>query len=101
MLLQLCRRLPTVLRATLDVRNLSPHTQRTHTENVARFARYFHRSPAALGPGEIRTYQVHLACERKLAPSSIEIAVCALRFLYMEEDVEDTSCWPFRSNEPH
>ena len=66
----------------MQIRNLSPHTQRAYLENVARFARHFHRSPAALGPEEIRTYQVYLTCERKLAPSSIEIAVCALRFLY-------------------
>jgi hypothetical protein len=63
-------------------RNLSPHTQRAYTENVAQFARYFRRSPAHLGPDEIRTYQVYLTRERKLAPSSLEIAVCALRFLY-------------------
>jgi hypothetical protein len=31
---------------------------------------------------EIRTYQVYLIRERHLAPSSLEIAVCALRFLY-------------------
>lgn len=66
----------------MQVRNLSPHTQRAYLENVARFARYFRRSPADLGPEEIRTYQVYLIRERHLAPSSIEIAVCALRFLY-------------------
>ena len=66
----------------MQVRNLSPHTQRAYVENVARFARYFGRSPAKLGPDEIRTYQVYLTCQRKLAPSSLEIAVCALRFLY-------------------
>ena len=66
----------------MRIRNLSPHTQRAYIENVARFARYFHRSPDALGPEEIRTYQVYLTCERQLAPSSIEIAVAALRFLY-------------------
>jgi integrase/recombinase XerD len=66
----------------MQVRNLSPHTQRAYIENVARFARHFGRSPADLGPDEIRTYQVYLTCERKLAPSSLEIAVCALRFLY-------------------
>ncbi len=44
----------------MQIRNLSPHTQRAYLENVARFARHFHRSPAALGPEEIRTYQVHL-----------------------------------------
>ena len=52
----------------MQIRNLSPHTQRAYVENVARFARHFRRSPAALGPEEIRTYQVHLTCERKLAP---------------------------------
>ena len=66
----------------MQIRNLSPHTQRAYVENVARFARHFHRSPTALGPEEIRTYQVYLTCQKKLAPSSIEIAVCALRFLY-------------------
>jgi integrase/recombinase XerD len=66
----------------MQVRNLSPHTQRAYIENVARFARHFGRSPADLGPEEIRTYQVYLVRERSLAPSSIEIAVCALRFLY-------------------
>ena len=66
----------------MQVRNLSPHTQRAYIENVARFARHFGRSPAELGPEEIRTYQVYLIRERKLAPSSLEIAVCALRFLY-------------------
>jgi site-specific recombinase XerD len=66
----------------MQIRNLSLNTQRAYTESVARFARYFHRSPAALGPDEIRTYLVYLTCERKLAPSSLEIAVCALRFLY-------------------
>ena len=35
-----------------------------------------------MGPEEIRTYQVYLTRERKLAPSSLGIAVCALRFLY-------------------
>ena len=66
----------------MRIRNLSPHTQRAYVENVARFARHFGRSPADLGPEEIRTYQVYLVEARHLAPSSIEIAVCALRFLY-------------------
>ena len=66
----------------MPVRNLSPPTPRASIENVARFARHFGRSPAELGPEEIRTYQVYLIRERTLAPSSLEIAVCALRFLY-------------------
>ena len=66
----------------MRVRNLSPNTQRAYLESVARFARHFGRSPGALGPDDIRTYQVYLIDERQLAPSSLGIAVCALRFLY-------------------
>jgi integrase/recombinase XerD len=70
------------MREDMQVRNLSPHTQRAYIENVARFARHFGRSPVELGPEEIRSYQVYLTRDRKLAPSSLGIAVCALRFLY-------------------
>jgi integrase/recombinase XerD len=66
----------------MQVRNLAPNTQHAYLDNVARFARHFGRSPAELGPEEIRAYQVYLIRERHLAPSSLEIAVCALRFLY-------------------
>jgi integrase/recombinase XerD len=66
----------------MQVRNLSPHTQASYKQQVSLFARHFSRSPEALGPEEIRSYQVYLTNERKLAPSSILIAVAALRFLY-------------------
>ena len=66
----------------MQVRRLSACTQRTYVETVARFARYFDRSPARLGPEEIRGYQVYLTNERRLAPSSLVVAVSALRFLY-------------------
>jgi site-specific recombinase XerD len=66
----------------MQVRNLSPHTQASYVQQVSLFARYFNKSPEVLGPEEIRAYQVYLTNERKLAPSSILIAVAALRFLY-------------------
>jgi hypothetical protein len=49
---------------------------------VSRFASRFGKSPAELGPEEIRAYQVYLTNEKELAPSLITIAVSALRFLY-------------------
>ncbi len=67
----------------IQVRQLSPHTQRAYVNNIAQFARYFGQSPDALGPEEIRAYQLHLTNDRKLAPSSVCMAVSALRFLYM------------------
>jgi site-specific recombinase XerD len=66
----------------MQIRNLASATQRAYVEHVARFARHFGRSPALLGPEEIRTYLVYLTTEKRLAPSTIIIAVAALRFLY-------------------
>jgi len=66
----------------MQVRNLSPCTQTSYAQQVSLFARHFHRSPEQLGPEEIRTYQVYLTNEKKLAPGSVLIAVAALRFLY-------------------
>ena len=42
----------------MQVRHLSPHTQRSYVEHVARFARHFGRSPAGLGLEEIRADHV-------------------------------------------
>jgi integrase/recombinase XerD len=66
----------------MRVRNLAPLTQSCYLQQVSLFASYFHKSPEELGPEEIRTYQVYLTNERKLAPASIGTAVAALRFLY-------------------
>src|ERR1700747_2145623 len=66
----------------MQVRSLSSHTQATYVQQVSLFARHFDKSPELLGPEEIRSYQVYLTNERKLAPSSIILAVAALRFLY-------------------
>ena len=66
----------------MQVRNLSPHTQASYLQQVSLFARHFNKSPQQLGPEDIRAYQVYLTNERKLSPSSILIAVSALRFLY-------------------
>src|SRR5262249_17022970 len=66
----------------MQLRNFSPHTQNSYVQQVSLFARHFSKSPEGLGPDEIRSYQVYLTNERKLAPSSILIAIAALRFLY-------------------
>jgi integrase/recombinase XerD len=66
----------------MQVRNLSPDTQSTYVLQVSLFARHFGKTPDQLGPEDIRSYQVYLTKEKKLAPGSILIAVAALRFLY-------------------
>jgi integrase/recombinase XerD len=66
----------------MQIRNLSDLTQLSYKQQVSQFARYFSKSPELLGPEDIRAYQIYLTNERKLAPSSIIVAVAALRFLY-------------------
>jgi len=66
----------------MQVRNLAPNTQESYLRQVSQFARHFSKSPEVLGPEDIRSYQVYLTNEKKLAPGSIVIAVSALRFLY-------------------
>ena len=66
----------------MQVRKLSPCTRETYINQVSLFARHFGCSPDRLGPEPSRDYQVFLAAEKRQAPSSIAIAVAALRFLY-------------------
>jgi hypothetical protein len=39
----------------MRVRNLSGNTQRLYVDRVAKFARYFVKSPELLGPEDVRT----------------------------------------------
>ena len=66
----------------MQVRNLSPHTQTSYVQHVARVARHVQQSPACLGPEEIRAYQIDLTNDKKLAVASMLVTVAALRFLY-------------------
>jgi hypothetical protein len=66
----------------MQIRNLTPNTQRVYVAQVVRFACHFRKSPELLGPAEIRTYLIHLTQERRLAASSIIVTVSALRFFF-------------------
>ena len=66
----------------MQIRNLAVNTQESYVQQISLFARYFNQSPERLGPEQIRTYQLYLTKERKLATSSILMAISALRFLY-------------------
>ena len=66
----------------MQIRNLSANTQASYVLQVSQFARHFSRSPTELSAEDVRTYQVYLMNEKKLSPSSITIAISAIRFLY-------------------
>jgi len=65
----------------MTVRNLSPATQRSYVHAVAKFARFFGRSPEALDLEDVRSFQVHLVAGGMSWPA-LNQTVCALRFLY-------------------
>jgi len=65
----------------MTVRNLSPATQRSYVYAVAKFSRYFQRSPDRLGLEDVRAFQVHLVSTGISWPA-LNQTVCALRFFY-------------------
>jgi integrase/recombinase XerD len=65
----------------MTVRNLSPATQRSYVHAVAKFSRYFGRSPERLDLEDVRAFQVHLVAKGISWPA-LNQTVCALRFFY-------------------
>jgi site-specific recombinase XerD len=65
----------------MTVRNLSPATQRSYVHAVAKFGRFFGRSPEKLDLEDVRAFQVHLVAGGLSWPG-LNQTVCALRFLY-------------------
>ncbi len=65
----------------MTVRNLSPATQQSYVYAVAKFSRFFGRSPDQLGLEEVRAYQIHLAGLGQ-SWSHINQVSCALRFFF-------------------
>ena len=67
----------------MQLRNLTPETQRNYVHHVAGFARYFGRSPEVLDIEAVRQYQLHLLNERKLSPETINQYISSVKFLYL------------------
>ena len=68
----------------LKLRGMSEKTAVAYLGTVRRFTAYHGRSPDRLGAEEVRAYLLHLIEERKLAWSSVNQALCALRFFYLD-----------------
>jgi integrase/recombinase XerD len=65
----------------MTIRNLAPATQVCYIQAVAKFSRYFQRSPDRLGIEEVRAYQMHLVTQ-KYSWQHINQTACGLRFFY-------------------
>ena len=66
----------------IQLRGFSIHTQDSYVRCVTGLARFHHRSPDQIVDDEIKAYLLHLLRIRKLAVSSIIVAVSALRFFF-------------------
>ena len=66
----------------LKIRNLSQRTIDAYTYHAGKFADFMNKPLDCVTPEDVRAFQLHLIEERKLAYSSFNQAVCALRFLY-------------------
>jgi site-specific recombinase XerD len=66
----------------LQLKGFSPHTQKAYISAVAKFAEHFHQSPDQLNSEHVREYLLYLVNERRVAWTTYNIALCALRFLY-------------------
>ena len=66
----------------IQLRGFSIHTQDSYLRSVTGLARFYHRSPDQIAADEIKAYLLHLLRIKKLAVSSIIVAVSALRFFY-------------------
>lgn len=66
----------------LQLRNLSPHTQRAYVRAVSQLAAYYRRSPDQLLREQVRAYLVHLVQDRGVSPSTFNQARCGIQFFY-------------------
>ena len=65
----------------MQLRQFSPLTQRVYLSVVTRFAVPFGRSPAQLGPAQVRQSQLPLL-SRPVSHSVLVTTLAALRFVY-------------------
>lgn len=66
----------------LELRGMAARTQESYIDAVARLARHYKRSPAALSAQEVQGYLLHLLRERQRSRSTVNQYGCAFRFLY-------------------
>lgn len=78
----------------MQLRNLSPNTQKSYVTAVAGLAKHYRRSPDQIRPEEIQDYLIFLLTIRKLATGSCQTIIIGLRFFYTVTLGEDRARVP-------
>jgi site-specific recombinase XerD len=68
--------------ADLQLKGITPRTQKIYLREVKKFAKHFGKSPEELGENEVRKYLLYLLNERKLSEGTLRFYLAALKFLY-------------------
>lgn len=66
----------------LQLKGITPRTQRTYLREVRNLAKYFGKSPDELGESEIKAYLLHLLKERKVSAGTYRFYSYGLKFFY-------------------
>jgi integrase/recombinase XerD len=70
------------MQAELQLRGLTPKTQKIYLREVSKYAKHFNKSPEELGEKELREYLLYLLNERKLSEGTYRFYYSGLKFLY-------------------
>ena len=82
----------------LELGGYALRTVQEYLRCIRALARFHRRSPAQLGPDQIRAWVAHLKHQRKVGPSRLRQHLAALKFLYGktlgQPQVVSFICWP-------
>lgn len=70
------------MKMDMELRGFSARTIKYYLENVARFAKYFNKSPELLGEEEIRQYLHYCIMQKKLCEGTVGTIYSSIKFLY-------------------
>jgi site-specific recombinase XerD len=70
------------MQADLQLKGITPRTQKDYLREVSNLAKYFDKSPEELGEKEIKEYLVHLLKDRKISGGTYKYYVSGIKFLY-------------------
>ena len=86
------------MQADLQLKGITPRTQKDYLREVSNLAKYFNKSPEELGEKEVKEYLVHLLKDRKISGGTYKYYVSGIKFLYRttlkREEVVDAIQYP-------
>ena len=68
----------------LQLRNYADFTIERYLDAVRSFAKFLGKPPDQAGPEQIREYLLHLVKDRKSSPSTVQVHLAALKFLFVK-----------------